>query len=671
MGLDIVTNVMAQQASNDLSTNQSNMQNSLEKLSSGYQINTAADDASGLVISQHLQAQIGAFQQAQSNTQSGINVVQTAGGALSEVSTILQRVNTLAVESQNSSAQDPTAQQAAQSEVAQALQSITDIAATTVYGNNTLLVDTGNTFASTVNYTFQTGWDGSKASQVAFSVTALNLANLGLVNNALSITSGATAVGDTVTLPGGVANKGLESVTGTGLAGLGNIVIAQTAAATHAATQTANNGNAIAANTGTVTFTVNGQAYTANIGQGDTVLTDLNNAGAGAVWTSQAGPKFTLTSGTTGTGSTVQITGGTDLADIGGAATALITGTNATYSLQTGTGAAVNIGANDTQETLLDGAGGTLVVSFAKGGQGLTAGNVQGTLTTANVSPTGIIGVTGNVSAGAHTIAVTQASAGASQVGSVAGAVAMTGTTNVLNYEVDGENYSITLNNAADTTTALVAKDINSQNVGGLTASVNPSNELVLTTAAQGSAHTLQVLTGTANAALGFAAAGTTTSNGTDAIVTVDGQSNTVNSLPAGINPITLTGANGTAVQATVNGGLSVGQLGVTQSFANSQLNAVVYSVTSSTAISQVQAAISTVSSMQGAFGAYQNELQDISDNETVGIQNLTASNANIADTNMASQMVRFTQDQVLVQAGVSMLAQANQIPQYVLKLLQ
>jgi flagellin len=104
--------------------------------------------------------------------------------------------------------------------------------------------------------------------------------------------------------------------------------------------------------------------------------------------------------------------------------------------------------------------------------------------------------------------------------------------------------------------------------------------------------------------------------------------------------------------------------------FSASTMNEVNYSVTSANAISVVQNAIATVSSMEGQFGAYQNQLQDISDNETVGIQNLTSSNANIMDTNMASQMVNFTQDQVLVQAGVSMLAQANQIPQYVLKLL-
>ena len=78
MGLDIVNNTMAQNANNDLSINQANMQDSLEKLSSGYQINNPAEDPSGLVISQHLQSQIGGFQQAQANTQNAINVVQTA-----------------------------------------------------------------------------------------------------------------------------------------------------------------------------------------------------------------------------------------------------------------------------------------------------------------------------------------------------------------------------------------------------------------------------------------------------------------------------------------------------------------------------------------------------------------------------------------------------------------
>src|ERR1700678_318230 len=215
MGLNIVTNTMATEASNNISTNETNMQSSLEKLSSGYQINSPADDASGYVISQHLQAQIGGFQQAQANTQAGINVVQTADGALNEVSTILQTINTLAVQSANTSATDSTAQAADQAEVTQALESIGNIAQTTVYGNNQLLV---NGTASTVNYTFQVGADNTSSSQVAFQLTALNLANLGLVTDALALTPG----------------NGIGSATATGLA-VGSAYTFTTSAGTGAA----------------------------------------------------------------------------------------------------------------------------------------------------------------------------------------------------------------------------------------------------------------------------------------------------------------------------------------------------------------------------------------------------------------------------------------------------
>jgi flagellin len=186
MGLDIVTNSMATNASANLSVNEDNMQNVMAQLSSGYRINKAADDASGLVISQHLQAQIGGFQQAQANTQSAINVVQTADGALNEVSVILQRIRTLSVEAANTSATDSTAQQAAQDEVNQALDSVTNIAQTTVYGSATLLNTTFGT-ATTILFTFQVGYDGSSASQVNFSVSALSVSNLGLSN--FSVTS--------------------------------------------------------------------------------------------------------------------------------------------------------------------------------------------------------------------------------------------------------------------------------------------------------------------------------------------------------------------------------------------------------------------------------------------------------------------------------------------------
>ena len=205
MGLDIATNVMAQDASNALSINQANMTSSLDKLSSGYRINKAADDASGLAISQHLQSQIGGFQQAQANTQSAINVVQTADGALNEVGTILQRINTLSVEAANTTATDPTAQAAAQAEVNQSLATITDIGSTTVYGNQQLLASTAAN-GGVVAFTFQVGADSTTFSQVAFTFAALTLSALSLngftVGSAFAISTVTTAINAVSTLRG-------------------------------------------------------------------------------------------------------------------------------------------------------------------------------------------------------------------------------------------------------------------------------------------------------------------------------------------------------------------------------------------------------------------------------------------------------------------------------------
>ena len=87
-------------------------------------------------------------------------------------------------------------------------------------------------------------------------------------------------------------------------------------------------------------------------------------------------------------------------------------------------------------------------------------------------------------------------------------------------------------------------------------------------------------------------------------------------------------------------------------------------------AITTIDNAISTVSSQNSALGAYQDRLQDTSDNLTTTNQNLTSANATLTDVDMASEMSTYTQDSILVQAATSMLAQAQQEPQTVLKLL-
>src|SRR5262245_24602163 len=95
MSLRIQNNVEAFNAHRQLETTSTKLSQSMERLSSGYRINRAADDAAGLAISEKLRAQIGGLDQAQRNAQDAISLVQTAEGAMSEVHAMLQRIRDL------------------------------------------------------------------------------------------------------------------------------------------------------------------------------------------------------------------------------------------------------------------------------------------------------------------------------------------------------------------------------------------------------------------------------------------------------------------------------------------------------------------------------------------------------------------------------------------------
>src|SRR6187431_2914438 len=103
MGLRINQNIAAQNSYRNLSITSGQMSKSLEKLSSGFRINRAADDAAGLAISEGLRSQVGGLKVAVRNAQDGVSVVQTAEGALTEVHAILQRVRDLCVQGANDS----------------------------------------------------------------------------------------------------------------------------------------------------------------------------------------------------------------------------------------------------------------------------------------------------------------------------------------------------------------------------------------------------------------------------------------------------------------------------------------------------------------------------------------------------------------------------------------
>ena len=135
----INTNIMAFNAYRNLNTTNDMLSSSLEKLSSGYRINRAADDASGLVISQNLDKQVSGLRQATQNAQDGISVVQTAEGALTQVNQMLNRIHDLIVQAANTASSDSTARTAAQNEIEQHRDEIDRIGNTTSFGNQNLL----------------------------------------------------------------------------------------------------------------------------------------------------------------------------------------------------------------------------------------------------------------------------------------------------------------------------------------------------------------------------------------------------------------------------------------------------------------------------------------------------------------------------------------------------
>ena len=156
----INSNIAAMDAQRNLNNTQTALSGSLAKLSSGYRINTAADDAAGLVKSESLRAEIGGTNQAISNAQDGINFVQTAEGSLSEVEAILQRMRDLSVSAANTATTDGSSQQA---EINQLLSELNGIGSRTTFGGKQVFQDYSATGAALA---FQVGAGAGGANQL-------------------------------------------------------------------------------------------------------------------------------------------------------------------------------------------------------------------------------------------------------------------------------------------------------------------------------------------------------------------------------------------------------------------------------------------------------------------------------------------------------------------------
>ena len=179
MALSINTNVAALNAYRNLNTTQNDLSKSLEKLSSGFRINRAADDAAGLAISEGMRSQIGGIKMGVRNAQDGISLVQTAEGALNETHSILQRMRDLSVQAANSGGLNTEAKTNIQTEIKQLNSELSRIADTTKFNGKALL-------SGAYTGSFQVGANVGETIDVA---VGQNMSALGLKTSGLDVSA--------------------------------------------------------------------------------------------------------------------------------------------------------------------------------------------------------------------------------------------------------------------------------------------------------------------------------------------------------------------------------------------------------------------------------------------------------------------------------------------------
>lgn len=178
-------NLTAMNSNRMLGLTTSTQAKSTEKLSSGYKINRAADDAAGLAISEKMRRQIRGLTQASANAQDGISCVQTAEGALNEVHDMLQRMNELAVKAANGTEQSED-QSYIQKEVDNLIAEIDRVSATTTF-NERMLLD-----GSFTSIALQVGAETASANQIKLTIATLSATGLSV--NAVKVTDQSSAL---------------------------------------------------------------------------------------------------------------------------------------------------------------------------------------------------------------------------------------------------------------------------------------------------------------------------------------------------------------------------------------------------------------------------------------------------------------------------------------------
>ncbi|ALK98508.1 hypothetical protein AB595_06205 [Massilia sp. WF1] len=675
----INTNISSLNAQRNLSTSQSSLATSLQRLSTGLRINSAKDDAAGQAIATRMSAQISGMQQASRNANDGISMSQTAEGAMGSVNDILLRMRDLAVQSSNGT-NSTDDRKTIQNEVDQLYQEIDRISGSTEF-NGIKLLD-----GSAKSNSFQVGANAGQT--ISFGIKEVS-------TKAMSLNS-TSALGD---LNSGRVQTGAANGATTGdLVINGKEVTFAAAKADDSVQEYKNAINASSGSTGVTASAYNvvkgtagasgvtsglqitvdgadgspGTAVTIDNSSGMSDLVDKINKQVGGVTASIGKDGGLVLSNDTG----AKITIGADTAN-GGSVTGsgLTAGGNEGYlSLTSGNGDPITLSTKD-------GVAATALNKFgfnASSGssQVSTTGQISASSATATAASTalnttqGAVLATDDIKVNGVAIGTSGASAGEKAAAINAqhdktGVTATASTTAYLtmdfttggNITINGA--SVTVNTTDDT--AAVVKSINDAGISGITASTDSTTGKLKLTSASGS----DIVLG-ADAAIVTDVSSDPKSTGTNAV--------NASEFVAVRGELKLSGDNGAAVRVEGDA-TSVAKLGLVAQGGNDESVGGKLDITTQanaqSAITRIDKAISYVAEQRSNMGAVQNRLNTTISNLATTTENTTSARSRIQDADFATETANMTRGQILQQAGTAMLAQANSLPNGVLSLLR
>ena len=608
-------NLTAMNSNRMLGVTTSAQAKSSEKLSSGYRINRAADDAAGLTISEKMRKQMRGLDRASTNAQDGVSAVQTAEGALTEVHSMLQRMNELANQASNGT-NSTSDRDAIQAEIDQLTTEIDRVSETTKFNETYLLKGTPDGASSTVKVNAH---DAGLAGKLGESVNGKTM----FTADSISVGSKVSIGGKEYNIVDSSKTSDYKSIKGY-TAAAGDKLVQEGKTYTYVANGAITPGGATAAAAGwfaddnkttaadTVTLKEGATLTTKADGKTTTLVGDANfdmTATAKATPTTWAVGDVIEHEGKTYTVSTAGAAGAGKWKDKDGnesSITALKAGD--TYTLK-----------SDGKTKQVDNAG----ISTVENIQDKIKGMADGDTITIKKSATD----TGKT----YTIGVSTKEDGSAYTADDVAALVKGNS-----YVDDGTNVFYAVPKKSDSEKDITLQDAYAKMATELEKASSIGTDKAATVKNNGNG-TFEITQGSVEVknALGFS-------------LHVGADADMTNKINVDIESMSAAGLGIKGINVSDDSGTSA-----------------------TYAIDAIQDAISKVSSQRSALGAVQNRLEHTISNLDNVVENTTAAESRIRDTDMAEEMVNYSKNNILAQAGQSMLAQANQSNQGVLSLLQ